>query len=144
MNAPQPFRSHCNTLMGLLVGLDEDCHDVIAFVTTHELLPFFSVAPFRAVWQFDNDRTVYGIIRNDISPEFNTIDFLRWFLFNETICTTYCKLTWGEMRASFDAHTSCDFCLPSTDPSSPEWDCLKMFMEMYFPGSDIAYGLNWN
>lgn len=131
------------TLRNLMLGLDEHQHRVVAFVTATESLDFFCVAPFVCVFQFIGDRTVYGIMRIDIAPEFDPVDFVRWFLLNENLCATYCMLEMSEYYAALEQNEHCMFCLSSGDPSSSDWDCLKMYMTVYFTGHGAAFSIPW-
>lgn len=137
------YHAPSTTLRNLMQGLDEHQHKVIAFVTATEPLDFFCVAPFVCVFQFVGDRTVYGIMRTDIAPEFCAIDFVRWFLMDENLCATYCELEFAEYYSMLEQNDSCMFCLTSGDTSSSQWDCLKMYMTVYFTGHGAAFSIPW-
>lgn len=137
------FHAATETLRNLMLGLDEEQHRVFAFVSATEPLHFFNVAPFVCVFQFPEDRTVYGIMRTDIAPEFCPVDFIRWFLMEENLCSTYCELEMSEYFQALEQNDTCLFCLTSGDPTSPQWDCLKMYMTVYFTGHGEAFSLSW-
>lgn len=130
-------------VLNIMQGLDDEKHNVVAFITCTEPLPFFCVAPFVLVFQFSGDKTVYAVCRNDLAPEFSVVDYVRWFLNDENLCCSYCLVEWFETVRSLESNEKCAFCLCSGDPTSTQWNCLKMFMEMYFPGCGKAFGLTW-
>lgn len=131
------------TLRNLLVGLDDYQHKVVVFVTATEAVEFFKVAPFVCVFQFIGDRSVYGIIRSDVAPEFDVVDFVRWFLMNENLCATYCVMELVEAFGALEQNDECVFCLTSGDHNSSDWDSLKMYMNVYFTGHGEAFSIPW-
>lgn len=121
----------------LLQGFDKTKFKCFAFVTCCEYMDYFARGPARLVFQFANDRTVYCIAQTDLYPEFNALDFYKWFLVEDMVCTTVIPLEWYDIEYALHHpfnSTIYYYAIPGSF-SMDHWEAIVRYTGIFFPFS---------
>lgn len=118
------------TLMN--TSLDWACYEVWALISCTGNLNDYAIAPFKLVWRFANDGTVYAVVRTDLWPDIQAADFVSWFCDGD-MCCYYCKVPWISARYCLEARSQHDLiaCIVGNDPYSASWAQLTTFVRLH-------------
>nr|QTH80090.1 E4.1 [Tern adenovirus] len=131
-------------LLQIFRDIDHVKFSCFAFVTATEPLDFYAVGPFRIVFQLSNDRTVYGIAQNDLYPEFNMTDFIRWLFIDDQVCTCFTPIKWIDIEQALDSSTNehCSYYLIPSETDNESWEAFKLFTGWFYP-LYLSYRVGW-
>nr|WMQ77659.1 E4.2 [Zoothera dauma adenovirus] len=139
------FQCSAETLRFILDKFNKNKYECFAFVTAVERLEAFAQGPFRLVFKFNDDRTVYGIACKHVYREFSSFDFLKFVLCYDDLCTCVTNVTWHDviLASNNPRNTSVEYCLVPVDKNDPSWENVCDFTRQFFPGS-INFQLNFD
>lgn len=92
----------CRSFWTLLESFDKRKYRCFVFTTVTEFVEYWVRGPFRMVFQFENDRSVYVISQVDLYPEFDPVDYIQWFLSDDHVCCSFASVDWPALKTSLD------------------------------------------
>lgn len=113
-------------------SLDRCQYEVWALISTSQSLVEYAVAPFRFVWRFNGDRTVYCVVRSDLWPDVQPSDFVKWFCEGD-MCCFFCKVPWVDIRYCLEARSNQELSAAfiTHDPFGISWGQLRTYVRLY-------------
>ncbi|QOJ53959.1 E4.1 protein [Barthadenovirus mellis] len=119
------------------IAVDKARYEVWALVSTVKDPALFCEAPFKIIFQFVLDSTVYVVVRKDIFPEFSIRDYLRWLNLNSRDFMTYTKIGWDRLTWFLEEADGrlirCCFTSTADESHDAVWSTFYHFVRLFYP-----------
>lgn len=126
------YEAQGNSLLNMISTVDRSRYEVWALISSTRNFADYVIAPFKLVWRFDGDRTVFCVVRCDIWADLMPSDFIKWYC-QEDICCFPCRVPWVDILYALErrGEASAVVGLPSTDQNSYCWNHLRTFITFH-------------
>lgn len=121
-----------HALLNMISALDKARYEVWALISSTRNFGEYIVAPFKLVWRFAGDRTVFCVVRTDVWPDVSTTDFVKWYC-QEDICCFPCRIPWVDVLYALERRDEEIAVLGLTpiEPTNHRWNHLRAFVGFY-------------